>query len=305
QARFVGADAVTGGDWPGVYGLGGYWLPGTLNYKLLPETVTVVTTQRWVDYGDSGLPRSLRRPDTFTRTFSFWEGPPVKLQMRLNDGHARRISIYNYSGSWTNPVTFAVQDARSGVVLDAQTIARQDVGTYLTWEIEGEVVLQITSPFVNNPVFVNGIFIDAIPQADDPYNEWRRGYFTLLEQLDPAISGQTADPDADGYNNWTEFLLGRHPRTTETWSPLWFEGQPPLLHVLTGAAAAATDVTVQTSADLRNWTAATDLQFIEQLDHGHQLERVYRVHSALSTLHSQLSTQKAVFFRLKFQPPRL
>ncbi|MCI0744280.1 MAG: Ig-like domain-containing protein, partial [Verrucomicrobia subdivision 3 bacterium] len=34
QARFVGADAVTGGDWPGVYGLGGYWLPGTLNYKL-------------------------------------------------------------------------------------------------------------------------------------------------------------------------------------------------------------------------------------------------------------------------------
>jgi alkaline phosphatase D len=45
---------------------------------------------------------------------------------------------------------------------------------------------------------------------------WRTNHFTLAELADPQISGDDADPDVDGIDNWVEHLLGGDPRTAST-----------------------------------------------------------------------------------------
>ncbi len=45
--------------------------------------------------------------------------------------------------------------------------------------------------------------------------EWRSIYFTAAERLDPAISGDLADPDVDGLTNLAEYKLGTNPKTPD------------------------------------------------------------------------------------------
>jgi hypothetical protein len=53
----------------------------------------------------------------------------------------------------------------------------------------------------------------AVTIADAPYDAWRAARFTAEELLDPAISGDTADPDGDGLANLMEYALGLEPKT--------------------------------------------------------------------------------------------
>lgn len=48
-------------------------------------------------------------------------------------------------------------------------------------------------------------------EADHSYKLWRDAHFTLAQLVDPAISGDLADPDFDGAGNLLEFSLGMEP----------------------------------------------------------------------------------------------
>lgn len=55
------------------------------------------------------------------------------------------------------------------------------------------------------------------PGADDPvaptgYAAWKLFHFNALEQADPAISGQDANPDGDRWSNFTEYAFVTDPR---------------------------------------------------------------------------------------------
>jgi len=52
----------------------------------------------------------------------------------------------------------------------------------------------------------------AVTVTADTYAEWKRQHFNPLECLDPAVSGDLADPDADGLTNRAEFDAGTDPR---------------------------------------------------------------------------------------------
>ena len=45
-----------------------------------------------------------------------------------------------------------------------------------------------------------------------PVQAWKSSHFTSAELLDPATSGNDMDPDADGLENWKEYLHGSNPR---------------------------------------------------------------------------------------------
>lgn len=53
----------------------------------------------------------------------------------------------------------------------------------------------------------------------DPFQTWRAAQFNATQLADPAISGPTADPDGDSFNNTTEYIFGTAPLTRES-SPL-------------------------------------------------------------------------------------
>ena len=52
--------------------------------------------------------------------------------------------------------------------------------------------------------------------SGDAYQDWKASHFTAAELLDPAISGDTADPDQDDHNNYQEFLADTNPRDPES-----------------------------------------------------------------------------------------
>ncbi len=63
-----------------------------------------------------------------------------------------------------------------------------------------------------------GNFTSGVPASgnltinDVPTDAWRFSFFNNAELANPAISGNTADPDNDGISNLVERLLSLHPR---------------------------------------------------------------------------------------------
>lgn len=51
----------------------------------------------------------------------------------------------------------------------------------------------------------------------DAYATWQAKYFTAAELKDPAISGDNADPDADGFTNKQEFIAGTDPHDHQSY----------------------------------------------------------------------------------------
>jgi len=292
KVRFVHADLDTKGLWQGAYGTEGYWLPSNQTYSNLPPFVSVVCTQAWVDYGYTGEPRALSRPGEITRILSFWrDDQDWRFTLRFSDGRAHRLSLYNYAPGWTNPITVSLLAVDTGTVLDAREISGQDTGTYLTWDIRGEVAVQITAP-PETTSFLNGIFIDPTP---DPYYDWQKNHFTLSEQANPSISGETANPDVDAYENWAEFLLAGNPLTQDTQPPLWLTRREGglFLHVLVGKTADEDLVIVESSPDLKTWNVATGVAVIETHDQGDNREIVRRL---------PLDAGQTLFYRLRLVP---
>jgi hypothetical protein len=54
------------------------------------------------------------------------------------------------------------------------------------------------------------------PAFSADYIAWQTNRFTTVELATPTISSATADPDADGLNNFTEFALGCEPRVADS-----------------------------------------------------------------------------------------
>ena len=56
----------------------------------------------------------------------------------------------------------------------------------------------------------------VVQTPPDAYDSWKVTHFTAAELANPAISSETADPDADGARNRDEFLAGTDPRDTQS-----------------------------------------------------------------------------------------
>jgi hypothetical protein len=52
----------------------------------------------------------------------------------------------------------------------------------------------------------------AVSPSDTAFEQWQLQHFTAAEIANPDISGEQADPDGDGMNNWGEFRSKTDPR---------------------------------------------------------------------------------------------
>ena len=95
---------------------------------------------------------------------------------------------------------------------------------------------------------------------DKPFDAWRFTNFTALQLADPAVSGETADPDGDGLANLIEYALALDPNLPGI-SPVIASQSGGYLNLASAKNAAATDITwsAQVSDDLANWQPAVIL----------------------------------------------
>ena len=90
--------------------------------------------------------------------------------------------------------------------------------------------------------------------------EWQRVHFTVAELANAAISGDLADPDADGLTNFAEFATASDPRNSASGRDAVVAQKQPDSYVqvtIRRAAIPGITVTFQASHDLTTWTDAT------------------------------------------------
>ena len=90
------------------------------------------------------------------------------------------------------------------------------IGDVITHTIYGIGQINVT-PTVNTTytLTLNGTLTkQTLVRVYPAQNDWLDSHFSPDEQANPAISGNDADPDNDGLDNWTEFLFQTDPRAS-------------------------------------------------------------------------------------------
>jgi hypothetical protein len=163
SATLVKSDAVTRGNWKGVYGSQGYWLVDTP--AALPNYATVTTASpQWLWQTQTATVFAPLRPDPATgRIAACWySATQVVFIFFFSDAQPHRVSMYFLD--WTasgRRQRVDVVDRDTGAALDSRDLSSFSSGIYFTWDLVGNVAIRLTPSNVN--AVASGIFFDATP----------------------------------------------------------------------------------------------------------------------------------------------
>ena len=161
-AAFVTQDVNTEGNWPGVYGAGGYSLANA--NQVLPSydpSLAVQGQLNWT-WASGGItdPRALRIPGGSGAIAATWYSiSSFSFDVNITTGtHAVAL----YAVDWDlqgRSETIQILDATTNAVLDSRSISNFTSGVYLVWNISGHVTIRVSSNTPPNAV-VSGVFFD-------------------------------------------------------------------------------------------------------------------------------------------------
>ena len=95
------------------------------------------------------------------------------------------------------------------------------------------------------------------PPLPTTFANWRQGFFTTAELANPAISGDSADPDSDGLANLLEYAFHLDPKQPSSANRPYSDIDATYFSLIYTKALAPTDLTytIEESSDLINWSA--------------------------------------------------
>jgi len=164
-AAYVGEDISTKGDWQGRYGKAGSWLAGN-KQKVPAESQVDLGLQnisQWVAVKESTEPRALALGDG-KRIIGYWRSwQRGNLCLPMNLGETpRQVSLYFLlDGKEERQFAVRVRSAYDGRVLDQRTVEGFQEGKYLTWKMQGSVLVEIEPQTpVGKEAVLSGVFVD-------------------------------------------------------------------------------------------------------------------------------------------------
>ena len=159
SAVFVGTDASTQGTWRGTYGGDGAIVVN--DSTRLPTYATATTSSaNWTWAGSMADVRALQNGAGTGRIAATWYGYNMSIDVNIVDGASHRVSLYLVD--WDNGgrvERVEVRDAATNVLLDSRTVNSFVGGQYLTWTIQGHVVINLAYVSGTNAV-VSGVFFN-------------------------------------------------------------------------------------------------------------------------------------------------
>jgi len=165
-ASFVTLDATTQGNWDAVYGSDGYGVLPATQYYPAYATVSPILTATYTWTSSTADPRALQ---VMNRVAACWystglnAGSSFGVDVNLKDGQSHRVAIYAVDWDNYGPRSESVQviDAASGTVLDTESLASFQNGSYLVWDLKGHVTIQVTNLNAGTNSVISGIFFGA------------------------------------------------------------------------------------------------------------------------------------------------
>jgi hypothetical protein len=161
SASYIGVDTTTQGAWKTSYGGDGYLIA---NYAANPPsyaTVSFTGQNTWTWANPTTDVRALATSGG-NGIASTYYGTPFSINVNLSDTNTHRISLYLLDWDTTARVeTISILDAVSHAVLSTQTFSSFNNGEYASWNVKGNVVIQVVSNGGINAV-VAGIFFGGV-----------------------------------------------------------------------------------------------------------------------------------------------
>ena len=167
SASFVGADTTTQGNWRNAYGGDGYDISQDTsgNNPSLPSYAQVsMTGESNYSFGTTydGVDPLEDAAGTGTIAAFWYSNTTFDININLTDGQAHEVALYE-TEAWAGERLDVIDDA-TGVVVDSQQLAATS-GTYLVWDLQGDVTIRVTNFDPSLNAVVNGIFFGGASDA--------------------------------------------------------------------------------------------------------------------------------------------
>jgi hypothetical protein len=160
SASYIGLDTATQGTWTGVYGGDGFIIANGANNAPSYGSVTFTGQSTWTWITPTSDPRALQiASGSLTRIAStYYGGSSFAINLNLTDGNSHKIALYLLDwDAGSRAETIAILDASTHSVLNTQAFSGFQNGQFASWNIKGNVIIQVTLTGGENPV-VAGIF---------------------------------------------------------------------------------------------------------------------------------------------------
>jgi hypothetical protein len=171
SAKFAGTDTKDEGNWRNAFGTDGYDIaadPSAGNPKL-PSYATLSLTggAPFVWAASTTDVRALQNSANTGRIASAWyTTSTMSFNLNLTDGKTHEVSLY--AVDFVNnkrSERVDVLDATTGALLSTQTLSSFQNGTYLTWNLSGNVVIKVTNLNSATNAVVSGLFFGGAPAS--------------------------------------------------------------------------------------------------------------------------------------------
>ncbi len=187
---FMSKNITARGDWWRVSGSEGYvFAQGVSSLPAYCPNFNLQNNSNSTWSSSTPDPRALLKPDGSGRFAACWYGSAfdIKLGVAGEEPRPVTVSCLDWDGKGTRGQRFDVVDAATGLVLDSRATGPFQDGQYLTWSIQGDVILRVTRTAGSNAVVAGVFFGEAV------------------------VENCEEDSDGDDVSNADEYLIGSDP----------------------------------------------------------------------------------------------
>jgi hypothetical protein len=159
-AAYIGLDSMTQGAWTGNYGQDGYIIANDISNAPAYATVSFTGQNAWTWASSTSDPRALQVSSGATTGIAstYYAASTFSINVNLTDGNAHRISLYLLDwDSGSRVETVSILNAANNAVLSTQKFSGFTNGQYGSWNVSGNVIVQVTLNSGENAVLA-GIF---------------------------------------------------------------------------------------------------------------------------------------------------
>ncbi len=170
SATYTGLDTTTQGTWTGKYGADGYLIANDATNPPAYATVSLTgdALTSWAASTLSAIALQDSSGSSFRIASCYHSTTSFNINVNLTDGNTHRIALYLLDwDSTTRSETISILDAASNTVLNTETFSSFHNGEYAVWNVQGNVIIQVTRTAGANAV-VSGIFFDPISATSVP-----------------------------------------------------------------------------------------------------------------------------------------
>ncbi|HEV7577370.1 MAG TPA: DUF6701 domain-containing protein [Caldimonas sp.] len=168
QATFIRADTTTQGTWKGVYGSDGYTVVN--DAQSLPSYATLAPASNliytWA--GSTSDVRGLQKATSATdRIAACWySSGAYRVNVRISDGQVHSLALYalDWDNYHSRTETIEIRDTGTNALLDSRDLATFQGGTWLVWNIAGNVTIVVRNTNAPANAVVSGLFFGP-PQS--------------------------------------------------------------------------------------------------------------------------------------------